>query len=294
MIIIRRCKREEYIKAWEYMVDLDINNEYKTRPDIYRNINPYLNKEPLSSEIDNFCTIAYDNSIDCSDYSNGNFEYGLPVGIFSFVVTKRKIIGKQLLVNKNYFNQGIGKALLLENEKTLLDNGYDKYYICASKPLNNIYIKYWKGVKPFFINDESDIYKFNIDLKRDNLECFNILYMTYIVNNKNIFILNNSVEEVAATLNNTEHKVYNSDNNDNYSDSGENSSSNSNSSISKKFNDLRKCDKNIDERIIENKENKENKGEKEFNQKRKRDILKNLFTFKKKEERHNKNKKKRK
>ena len=189
MIIIKRCKRDEYNKAWEYMVELDVNNEYKNRKDIYNGINPSLNKEPLSSEIDNFCIVAYDSSIDCSSYRDGNFVFGLPIGLFSFVITPRKVIGKQLLVNKNYFNQGIGKALLLENEKTLLDNGYDKYYICASKSLNNIYMNYWDNVEPFSVNEKSDIYKFNIDLKRDDLNCFNKLYIDFVINNKNINVV---------------------------------------------------------------------------------------------------------
>lgn len=169
-IVIERCKREEYIKAWNYMYKAD-KKGFNT--ELYDGINPSLNKKPLNSEIDNFCTVAYDSDVKCEE-----FEHGRPVGIFSFVVTNSKIIGKQYVVTPEYLGKGIGKALLIVNEKTLLDNGYDKYYIGCSHCSAGLIRKYWE-IEPYASDEEHDLYKFNVDLNRDN---FDKLYNDIIVN----------------------------------------------------------------------------------------------------------------
>lgn len=162
-IIIIRCKREEYIKAWNYMYK---HNKKGFNSDLYDGINPSLNKIPLKTEINNFCTIAYDSIFNCKD---DGFEFGKPVGIFCFVVTPSKIIGKQYVVDPEYLRKGIGKALLLVNEKTLIDNGYEKYYIGCSHCSAGIY-KNYLNIEPYDNDEKNDLYKFNINLKRDNFE----------------------------------------------------------------------------------------------------------------------------
>ena len=112
MILIQKGKREDYIKAWNYMYKQN-KNTYNKDP-LYIDINPSLNKIPLKTEINNFCTIAYDTEVKTDE-----FVYGKPVGIFSFVVTNSKTIGKQFVVAPDYSRKGIGKALLLVNMKTI-------------------------------------------------------------------------------------------------------------------------------------------------------------------------------
>lgn len=167
--IIKRCKREDYIKAWNYMYSQ--NRKKFNENKLYDEINPALNKKPLGTETDNFCTVIYDSTV-----AADNFEYGTPVGIFSFVITPTKIIGKQFLVHPDYLGQGLGQALLIENEKTLIEKGHEKYYIGCSKCSAGIYKKYW-GIEPFSSDDTHDMYKFNIELIRDN---FNDLYSSII------------------------------------------------------------------------------------------------------------------
>lgn len=155
MIIIERCKREEYILAWKAMYKFN-KKIYNDPEGIYEGVNPALNKKPLNSELDNFCVVAYDNEKECE-----GFKYGRPVGIFSFVITPSKIIGKQYVVDPEYTRKGIGKALLLENEKTLLDNGYDHYYIGCSHCSAGIMKSF--GRIPYNEDDLHDMYKFNIE-----------------------------------------------------------------------------------------------------------------------------------
>mgnify|MGYP003372318902 CR=1 FL=1 len=186
-LIIERCKREEYIKAWNFMYKTDKKGFNEP---LYDGVNPSLNKTPLKTEIDNFCTVAYDPNANCEefDWEKAGFKYGLPVGIFSFVVTNSKIIGKQYIVSPKYARKGIGKAILIENEKTLLDKGYDKYYIGCSHCSAGIYKKYF-GIQPYDSNEEHDMYKFNVDLKRDNFET---LYKEIILDNENICVVDST------------------------------------------------------------------------------------------------------
>ena len=159
--ILERCKRDQYIKAWNYMYKKD-KKAFNDNP-LFDDINPALNKVPLTTETDNFCTVIYDTTIDCKE---DGFEYGMPVGIFSFVVTPRKIIGKQYVVHPDYHRQGLGKALLLENEKSLIDNGFEWYYIGCSICSCNILKSF--GFKPYSSDPESDMYKFNIELNPED------------------------------------------------------------------------------------------------------------------------------
>ena len=185
MFIIERCKREEYIKAWNHMY-LSEKDKFNKNP-IFDGINPSLNKTPLGSETDNFCTVAYDDQIPTE-----GFKYGKPVGLFSFVVTPAKVIGKQYIVHPDYQGKGLGKALLIENEKTLIENGHSKYYIGCSICSASILQKYW-GAEPFNSNVEKDLYKFNIDLAREN---FDSLYSQIITNNKSIMVVGGNAGSV--------------------------------------------------------------------------------------------------
>lgn len=182
MFIIERCKRKEYIEAWNkmYLSDKKVFNS-----EMFDGINPSLNKQPLSTEIDDFCTVAYD-----SDVPMEGFKYGKPIGIFSFVVTKRKIIGKQFVVHPDYQGKGLGKALLIENEKTLKDNGYEKYYIGCSAMSARI-LNSW-GIEAFSSDVEGDLYKFNVNLNREN---FDRLYDEIIVKNSNIKIVSSALND---------------------------------------------------------------------------------------------------
>ena len=168
--IIHRCKRDEYIKAWNNMYK---SNKKGFNDSLYDGINPSLNKIALKTEVDNFCTVAYDTSI-----KDDEFSLGKPVGIFCFVVTKNKIIGKQYVVDPNYLRQGIGKALLIEAEKMLIENGYEWYYIGCSHCSAGIYKKYW-NITPYQSDELHDLYKFNVNLKREN---FNELYYKIMQN----------------------------------------------------------------------------------------------------------------
>lgn len=169
--VIKRCKREEYIRAWNHMYSTD-KDKFNKNP-IYDGVNPALNKVPLATETDNFCTVAYDTSIPTE-----GFEYGKPVGIFCFVVTPRKVIGKQFVVHPDYLGKGLGKALLLENEKTLIDNGFSWYYIGCSNMSARIMKSF--GREPYSSDEEHDMYKFNVDLKDGNFDrIYNSVFEKY-------------------------------------------------------------------------------------------------------------------
>lgn len=179
MILIQKGKREDYIKAWNYMYKQN-KNTYNKDP-LYIDINPSLNKIPLKTEINNFCTIAYDTEVKTDE-----FVYGKPVGIFSFVVTNSKTIGKQFVVAPDYSRKGIGKALLLVNMKTLVDNNIFKFYIGCSKCSSGILKSF--GYKPYNEDPEHDMYKYNIEIKDDENVNFDNLYKEYVKNNKNIIV----------------------------------------------------------------------------------------------------------
>lgn len=200
MFIIQRCKREEYIKAWNYMYK---HNKEGFNSELYDGVNPSLNKKPLGTETDNFCVVAYDSSIDCS--SEG-FNLGYPVGIFSFVVTPAKIIGKQYVVDNRYSRKGIGRALLLECEKCLIENGFDWYYIGCSHCSAGIYKKYL-GIEPYSSDEEHDMFKFNVRLDR---ESFNKQYNDSVENNpifKVVDLEGNIIIDFENTNKNTENKI---------------------------------------------------------------------------------------
>lgn len=196
MFIIERCKREKYIKAWNAMYFAD---KKTWNSEMFDGVNPSLNKNPLGTETDNFCTVIYDADRK-GELGFEDFPYGVPVGIFSFVVTPRKIIGKQYVVHPNYQGKGLGKALLIENEKTLLDHGYNKYYIGCSQYSAGLIKKHW-GIEPYSSDVEGDMYKFNVDLNRDN---FNVLYNSIIVNNHNIKVVVDEIENIVKNINNDE------------------------------------------------------------------------------------------
>lgn len=174
--LIRKCKRKEYIEAWREMYK---NDKAGFNDPLYDGINPALNKTALKSEFYDFCVICYDRE------KPGSTEYGKPVGIFSFVCTPSKIIGKQYVVSKNYLRMGIGSAMLLVNEKQLIDNEsnwIDKYpnlkswyYIGCSSRSKGVYFKL--GIYPYSSSEEHDLYKFNVRLDRED---WNEQYKKYV------------------------------------------------------------------------------------------------------------------
>lgn len=178
--ILVNCKRDDYIKAWNHM--------YKSKKDVfnhdplYKDINPSLNKTPLKTETDNFCTVVYDSLIPTE-----GFTYGKPVGIFCFVITPSKNIGKQFVVHPDYTRKGLGKALLLEAIKTLIHNGYTNYYIGCSKCSSGIHKSF--GLIPYNEDFEHDMFKYNVDIYQGGDLDVADLYDKYVLQNKNIKII---------------------------------------------------------------------------------------------------------
>lgn len=158
-IVIKICKREDYIKAWLFMY----KNDKKTFNDpIYDGVNPMQNKTALKTEIDNWAAIAFDTSKKCEE-----FEYGTPVGIFSMVITKAKVIGKQFIVHKNYQGNGIGTALISALENKIYSCGYRWYYIGCSSMSARILRNKIKA-EEFSSDEVHDLFKFNVDLDATN------------------------------------------------------------------------------------------------------------------------------
>ena len=157
-------KREEYIEQWKTMYELD---KKKWSNKMFDGINPMLNKTPLSTEADNFCTVAYDQTKKGPSYPDG-----MPIGIFSMVVTKRgtniKPIGKQYIVDPVYQKKGIGTAMMLLLQKELLDTGYDWFYIGCSSMSSAIMKKL--GYAPYVSDEEHDMFKFKAILDKNIVE----------------------------------------------------------------------------------------------------------------------------
>lgn len=162
-ITLELCKREEYIDAWIQMYNMD---KEKWSDPMFDGINPMLNKKPLATEINNICVIAY--------------EKDKPVGIFSMVITKRnertKVIGKQYIVDPDYQRRGIGKAMLLVLEREILRMGYDWYYIGCSSMSSSILKSL--GREPYHSNEKNDLYKFNVDLDKKEINNLCSKYVT--------------------------------------------------------------------------------------------------------------------
>lgn len=173
MIKIVYAKREEYLKAWEKMFEL--NKEEFKKDWRMKHVWPgRFNK--LQTEIDNFCTIAYDGDI--------------PVGVFGAILTKyNKILGKQIVVSPSHRGKKIGQALIIVNEKQLRDKtNVDSYTIVCLDTTTGIYEKHWnlnpfKG--PLKVHKENDKEipfetHFKINLRRKN---FNEQYSKIIADN---------------------------------------------------------------------------------------------------------------
>jgi GNAT superfamily N-acetyltransferase len=162
-IVLQICKREHYIEAWKAMYALD---KKKWNDPMFDDVNPMLNKTPLGTEVENFCVVAYDGTVEGEQRVMG---LGKPVGIFCMVVTERngkvKPIGKQFITDPEYQGKGIGKAMLLVLEKELKDHGHTWYYIGCSKMSAGILRQF--GQEPYESDEAHDMYKFNVDLNCD-------------------------------------------------------------------------------------------------------------------------------
>lgn len=161
-------KRDMYIKAWNYMYKMD---KKSWNLPMFDGVNPSLNKTALKTEKDNICAIVFDESIPTEEFS-----YGMPVGIFSMVITDAKVIGKQFVVHPSYQSKGLGKALVLILEKKLRDKGYDWYYIGCSSMSARIMRSFGSG--SYSDDTAHDLFKFIIRIDRAS---FNEQYNKYIV-----------------------------------------------------------------------------------------------------------------
>lgn len=73
---------------------------------------------------------------------------------------------------------------MIENEKVLIENGFDWYYIGCSKMSAGILKSF--GQEPYSSDVEHDLYKFNVDLTREK---FKEIYKSIIADNINIKIV---------------------------------------------------------------------------------------------------------
>ena len=163
MIKIIYAKREEYLEAWKKMLELN-RGEFKKD---WRMKHVWPGRfNQLQTEIDNFCTIAYDGEI--------------PVGVFGAILTKyNRVIGKQIVVSPTHRGKKIGQALIIANERQIRDyTNVDNYTIVCLDSTSKLYEKYW-GLSPFKgpmkIHKDGEIEipfeaSFNIDIRRNNFD----------------------------------------------------------------------------------------------------------------------------
>lgn len=186
------CKRAGYSAAWSWMYkhDKKIFNQ-----NMYDGVNPALNKKPLDTEFDNFCTIAVDTNINIENdpviYENERNEsikvIYKPIGLFSMVCTKdsrtgkTKTIGKQFVVNSDYHRRGIGKAMLLTLEKVIQEYVGDWYYIGCSSMSSKIMESLNR--KPYKSDVEHDLYKYEIHFNDEDKTFMNEQLQKYVINN---------------------------------------------------------------------------------------------------------------
>ena len=133
MIEIRQGKRKEYLEAWAIMLD---NQRALYKKDWrMKHVWPGRFTE-LQTEVNNFCTIAFDGEN--------------PVGIFGIIETKYgRALGKQIVVDPTYRGQKIGQALIIANEKQLREStDIREYTIVCLDTTAGIYKKHW-GLEPF-------------------------------------------------------------------------------------------------------------------------------------------------
>lgn len=168
MFYFQICKRLQYLDAWKRMYSL--NKEIYNDP-IYDGINPASNR-PLETEVDNICVVCKNDDME-------------PIGIFSVVLTmsrafRYKIIGKQWVVDSRFQGKGIGSAMcmILENEIKIhwmkgrgLKDRISHYYIGCSSMSKRIQERhgnsFYNGMEDA---QKHDLYKFNVDLYRENWE----------------------------------------------------------------------------------------------------------------------------
>lgn len=174
--------RELYHQAWKFMY---FSNKEMYQDKIYDEVNPLANKQ-LGTELEVWSVVAFDDEILSWDadriakYSIDNslairksgidiMERGIPVGIQSWVITKSKIIGKQMIVAKNYEGRGICTAMIIENGMNLKGakkpsgEPFDYAYIGCSSFSSPIF-KYKFGLEPFSSSVEHDLYKYNVPM----------------------------------------------------------------------------------------------------------------------------------
>lgn len=165
-ITVKRGKREDLIKAWDVITVRSyqwMKTEWR-----FKHVWPGRFKDVPTTEVDNFCTIAYDGE--------------RPIGVFGMSLTKRgnkyRLLGKQIASDPEYRGLGVGQALIIENEKYVKDT-YDKadvseYVITCLDTTSGIFKHKW-GLDPIKVGkaNHDDISfgdKFLVPLYRDGFD----------------------------------------------------------------------------------------------------------------------------
>ena len=126
------CKREQYLEAWYIMFR---NCKHLFRKDWrMQKVSPGR-FQPLQTEKDNYCIVAYLDE--------------MPIGLFGCIETKTgRILGKQIVVDPRFQKKGVGTELITRMEKFLDENCEAKNYtIVCLDGTAAIYEK--RGLKPF-------------------------------------------------------------------------------------------------------------------------------------------------
>lgn len=136
MIYIKATKRDEYMQAWKIMW----NNNKQAYKDDWRmkHVSPSRFTK-TSTEIDEFCVVAYEKIENQEDK---------PIGVFGMALLKTgRLLGKQIVSDPNYRGIGLGQALILTNESQVKEyTNCQNYIISCLDTTARIYDKF--GVTP--------------------------------------------------------------------------------------------------------------------------------------------------
>lgn len=184
MIYIKATKRNEYIEAWKVMWE---NNKEAYKADWrMKHVSP-LRFVKTSTEIDDFCVVAYEKQEGKEDK---------PIGVFGMALLKTgRLLGKQIVSDPNYRGIGLGQALILTNEKQVREMTKAEFYtISCLDSTARIYEKF--GIKPSSKaknNHEGIPYgiKFIVPLYRDSFnDQYKLITERFEKNENEFFIMN--------------------------------------------------------------------------------------------------------